>query len=119
MHNSNNVDVFLSIPSNPVIEGSSGIRFGAYPAALSPTSSVSPNKNISSPLLGSCYVQLQQGQENKYTAVQDFSHIRATPSPNWRVLPQEQIYDWQLTAAEPTGEGALKECLERLLPAAA
>ena len=36
-----------------------------------------------------------------YPAVQDFSHIRATPSPNWSTLPQDVAIlegQWPLSA---------------------
>ncbi|KDQ49108.1 hypothetical protein JAAARDRAFT_201129 [Jaapia argillacea MUCL 33604] len=36
MHASESVDVYLCIPSNPIIEHCSGIRFGAYPFSLAP-----------------------------------------------------------------------------------
>ena len=44
MHNSTNTTVFLHVLSNPIIEASQGIRFGAYPVALCPTSPQSFSK---------------------------------------------------------------------------
>jgi len=78
MHNSRDVDVYLSIPSNPIIEHSSGIRFAAYPALLLSSGSSSHVK------------------DSKHTSVQDFSHIRPTQSPNWSVMHDEDrpVQDW-------------------------
>jgi len=92
MHNSTSVDVYLAIESNPVIEHCSNIRFTGYPTSL--TSDV---------------VQ----QDSKHFTVQDFSHIRPTPSPNWSVLPEEESERcWPIS--ELDDQSLLKE-LERML----
>ncbi|KAL1745953.1 tubulin binding cofactor C-domain-containing protein [Schizophyllum fasciatum] len=70
MHTSKAVDVYLSITSNPIIEHCSGIRFAPYPSALAPDA---PAGGLQS--------------------IQDFSHIRSTPSPNWSRLASEQQLD--------------------------
>ena len=52
--------------------------------------------------------------ESKYLAVQDFSHIRATPSPNWSTLPAEEAVkdaDWPLSPEH------VAEVLTHMLPA--
>lgn len=54
-----------------------------------------------------------QDTKSNYLAVQDFSHIRATPSPNWSPLPEDRgISDdrW------PVSRENLKEVLQTLLP---
>ncbi|KAF4603191.1 hypothetical protein EYR38_003601 [Pleurotus pulmonarius] len=63
MHTSKDVDVFVSISSSPIVEGCTRIRFCRR---------LDPNigQEQSEPLM-----------------VQDFSHIRPTPSPNWSLLP--------------------------------
>jgi len=61
MHTSERVDVYLSFAAKPVIEKCTGIRFSEYPAG-SLTSA--------------------DGAKNEFR-VEDFSHIRQTPSPNW------------------------------------
>ncbi|KIM62925.1 hypothetical protein SCLCIDRAFT_118764 [Scleroderma citrinum Foug A] len=66
MHNSTRVDVYLSAGTNPIIEHCSDIRFSAYPNSL------------------------PQAPSQQVFTVQDFSHIRATPSPNWSVLPEDK-----------------------------
>ncbi|KAH9927911.1 tubulin binding cofactor C-domain-containing protein [Epithele typhae] len=49
---------------------------------------------------------------SNYLAVQDFSHIRATPSPNWTVLPEDAMtQDW------PLSEVGVDGALLQLLPA--
>ncbi|RDB23844.1 Tubulin-folding cofactor C [Hypsizygus marmoreus] len=94
MHASQKVDVYLSIPSNPIIEHCSNIRFAAYPTALLPSPTVPTSNHFS---------------------VQDFSHIRATPSPNWRVMNDDQIPAcWPLVKCERREE-VDEEC-EKVLP---
>ncbi|KAK7060802.1 hypothetical protein VNI00_000535 [Paramarasmius palmivorus] len=69
MHTSRDVDVYLSIQSNPIIEHCAGIRFGSYPSSVLP------------------------GVTQNVLSVQDFSHIKPTPSPNWRFLSEEEKLD--------------------------
>ncbi|KAJ6511275.1 tubulin binding cofactor C-domain-containing protein [Mycena vitilis] len=77
MHTSTNVDVYLSIPSTPVIEHCSQIRFSLYPPALRVSAD-------------SC---------SDVFSVQDFSHIKSTPSPHWSMLPVEAyIEKWPVDA---------------------
>ena len=48
-----------------------------------------------------------------YPAVQDFSHIRATPSPNWSALPQDVAIlegQWSLSAVGDV-DGMLRDLL--------
>ncbi|KAI0649916.1 tubulin binding cofactor C-domain-containing protein [Trametes meyenii] len=97
MHTSSNVDVYVSIASNPIIEHCSGIRFSDYPLSLRPALSRDAAAQIKSNCL----------------AVQDFSHIRASPSPNWSAIAEGQRIEddgWPLLQSEP------KEVLHRLLP---
>ncbi|KZT22311.1 TBCC-domain-containing protein, partial [Neolentinus lepideus HHB14362 ss-1] len=74
MHTSKDTDVYLSIPSNPVIEHCSGIRFSPFPKSL-------PNLTESSAWV----------RESKHLFVQDFSQIKPTSSPNWSELPPERV----------------------------
>jgi len=95
IHTSKSVDVYLLTTSNPIIEHSSTIRFAAYPTSLS-----QPVQTIS---------------DNKYTSVQDFSHIRPTPSPNWCILPDEAQRDnWLELVSEQ--DIAVSRLLEETLP---
>ncbi|KAI0634284.1 tubulin binding cofactor C-domain-containing protein [Trametes polyzona] len=98
MHTSSAVDVYISIASNPIIEHCSSIRFADYPPRLKPASASSNSA---------------QEFKSNYLAVQDFSHIRATPSPNWRALPEDaQVSDDQW----PLSRVGVEDVLERLLP---
>ncbi|KAI0299453.1 tubulin binding cofactor C-domain-containing protein [Multifurca ochricompacta] len=72
MHNSTGVHVYLAATSNPVIEGCSSIAFAEYPPFVS---LLNPSLTEALPPNG--------GHVN----VQDFSHIRQSPSPNWFILP--------------------------------
>ncbi|KAI0248006.1 tubulin binding cofactor C-domain-containing protein [Lactifluus subvellereus] len=72
MHNSIDVHVYLASISSPIIENCSAIAFAGYPSFVS---LLSPSAVEALPPNG------------KHTDVQDFSHIRPTPSPNWVVLP--------------------------------
>lgn len=66
MHASKDIDVYLSIQSNPTIEHCSGIRFGPYPSILPLSTDFKQNLDV---------------------VVQDFSHIQSTLSPNWSSMP--------------------------------
>ncbi|KAF9530526.1 tubulin binding cofactor C-domain-containing protein [Crepidotus variabilis] len=68
MHTSRDVDVFLDIGSNPIIEHCQNVRFGGYPTVWPSITS----------------------HGHKSYSVQDFSHIRATPSPNFSILGVEE-----------------------------
>ncbi|CDO77434.1 hypothetical protein BN946_scf184857.g41 [Trametes cinnabarina] len=98
MHTSTLVDVYISIASNPIIEHCSAIRFANYPSCLRPVS----------------FTDAAQTPTSNYLAVQDFSHIRATPSPNWSALPEDKLIskiEWPLTQRD------VAEALPKLLPA--
>lgn len=97
MHNSTAVDAYLDITSNPIIESCNQVRFGAYPGVLKTTTDQqSPVAKIHTKLP---------------FLPQDFSHIRATPSPNWRVLEEDElVHDWPLSETNYVVQ------LERILP---
>ncbi|KAF5384269.1 hypothetical protein D9615_003298 [Tricholomella constricta] len=91
MHTSRNVDVYLTITSNPVIEHCSDIRFGGYPKIL------------------------LDNRPSEQFSVMDFSHIRSTPSPNWSVLHEDRVtplWPWPLTSQDEVLNGVR----ERILP---
>ncbi|KAI0705377.1 tubulin binding cofactor C-domain-containing protein [Earliella scabrosa] len=113
MHTSSQVDVYIAISSNPIIEHCSAIRFADYPPSLrrarlgssdptrtDPTSTLDPDPEYKS----------------NYLAAQDFSHIRPTPSPNWSALPPHAAVPdgaWPLALSGGCG---VEEGLQRLLP---
>ncbi|KAJ7747901.1 tubulin binding cofactor C-domain-containing protein [Mycena maculata] len=90
MHTSTAVDVYLSIPSTPIIEHCSQIRFASYPAALS--QNISPN----------------------VFSVQDFSHIKSTPSPNWSLMVKDNPIAWPVDTV--ISEKEVVDLLNTLLP---
>ncbi|KAG2064568.1 hypothetical protein BDR04DRAFT_1235017 [Suillus decipiens] len=97
MHNSTAVDAYLDITSNPIIESCDQVRFGVYPSELKTTTDQQP---------------LVTKNDTEFPFLpQDFSHIRATPSPNWRVLEEDElIHDWPLSGVNYAVQ------LERALP---
>ncbi|KAH8097097.1 tubulin binding cofactor C-domain-containing protein, partial [Cristinia sonorae] len=99
MHSSTHVNVYLSISSNPIIEHCSDIQFTSYPSSFS--ASASANEATSTHL-----------------SVQDFSHIRATPSPHWRPLPENAVIGDHSWPTAPF-EGDVETVLTRLLPQSA
>lgn len=108
MHDSQKVHVYLSITSSPVIEHCSDIRFTAYPDTLM------DNRGESNRVRYSPYVAIlstESEQDSKHLSVQDFSHIRTTPSPNWSILDNDAIItSW------PAEKGRVQETLSQLLP---
>jgi len=79
MHTSTDVRVYLSAVSNPVIENCSTIAFAEYPSFAS--------------LLDSS-IDGELPPNGKHAEVQDYSHIRPTPSPNWFLLtPRNEKWD--------------------------
>ncbi|PIL29097.1 hypothetical protein GSI_09145 [Ganoderma sinense ZZ0214-1] len=106
IHTSSNVDVYITISSNPIIEHCSAMRFTAYPAVLRRSASLATPT-----LTESIEPEAQSG--DGYPAVQDFSHIRATPSPNWSALPLDTAISdgqWPLSAVSGV-EGVLRDLL--------
>ncbi|KAA1474373.1 hypothetical protein DENSPDRAFT_840945 [Dentipellis sp. KUC8613] len=102
MHYSMAIDVYLKIPSNPIIEHCSRIRFAHYPPSLLEFSRA-PTTGFP--------------QDKQDFAVQDFSHIRPTQSPNWSLIEdQSLLQDWSEPRIQsPT---SLDDVLYRLLPSA-
>ncbi|KAJ6588376.1 tubulin binding cofactor C-domain-containing protein [Mycena capillaripes] len=95
MHTSTNVDVYLSIPSTPIIEHCSQIRFASYPAALRGSEDTCSDDTFS---------------------VQDFSHIKSTPSPHWSTLPPEaRASNWPVDMIAGTSEEEVAGLLNTLL----
>nr|VWP02401.1 MDR efflux pump ABC3 [Ganoderma boninense] len=106
IHTSSEVDVYITISSNPIIEHCSAMRFTAYPTVLRHSASIA-----TSTLAESIEPVAQGGID--YPAVQDFSHIRATPSPNWSALPVGTAISegqWPLSAVSDV-DGVLRDLL--------
>ncbi|KAI0058371.1 TBCC-domain-containing protein [Artomyces pyxidatus] len=100
MHTSTDVRVHLSISSNPIIEHCSGIAFAPYPAAIAGLA----------PALAE-----NLAKKSTHASVQDFSHIRQTPSPNWSLVAGDAAEpDWKAILDEP--EGGVDTVLATYLP---
>ncbi|TPX72740.1 hypothetical protein SpCBS45565_g00175 [Spizellomyces sp. 'palustris'] len=92
MHNTMRADVFLHIPSHPIIEDCDKIRFAPYPA-----------EDLSSFLTASSMsdlfrmADLEYAQKgNHFDKVEDFKWLKRTPSPHWTVLAEnEHRIDWR------------------------
>jgi len=72
MHNSHHVDVYLHCSSRPIIEDCSDIRFTTIPDR---------------------FVAKSEGEvvrTNMYSQVDDFKWLRAEPSPNWRLMKEDE-----------------------------
>lgn len=103
MHNSDKIDVFLSIASNPIIEGCHSTRFAPYPQPLLRSDrleDVSIHGTLRSKLM-----LLLFKMRGSSLAVQDFSHIRNTPSPNWVHMDEPDM-------TRPWPEGSLSNKVE-------
>ncbi|KAI0089468.1 tubulin binding cofactor C-domain-containing protein [Irpex rosettiformis] len=96
MHTSIDIRVHLAIQSNPIIEHCSSVTFASYPSSL------------------------QEGQpvtDSKHLSVQDFSHIRQTPSPNWCALPAElELSEEEWTTLKKARSDDVVAMLRRYLP---
>ncbi|EGE00163.1 hypothetical protein TESG_07483 [Trichophyton tonsurans CBS 112818] len=94
MHDCNNVVVYLSCATNPIIEGCVGIKFSPLPEAFS----------------------AQNGkQADKWSLVEDFNWLKSEPSPNWGVLEDENTVEdhvWGRILGDKHGM-QLTEILER------
>lgn len=118
MHTSSHVDVYIAISSNPIIEHCSAIRFADYPAFLRRqlgdlgTTEPVRHRGLTRITENAMLIHFCIPQSN-YMAVQDFSHIRATPSPNWSALPADAMVDEERL---PLADRDAKDVLERLLP---
>ncbi|TFY62958.1 hypothetical protein EVG20_g6513 [Dentipellis fragilis] len=117
MHHSTAVDVYLTIPSNPIIEHCSRIRFAHYPPSLlqfSRAPSAGFPRDVSTHIPGMTDLKIELLAQKQDFAVQDFSHIRPTQSPNWSLIEhQSLLQDWsELRTQSPT---SLDDILHRLL----
>eukprot|EP00887_Chlorella_sp_A99_P006717 scaffold3.g6717.t1 len=75
IHAANGCDLYLRLRSHPIIEHSSGLRFAPYAFSYP----------------GSEEDLAAQGLETdsgRWAEVHDFGWLRATPSPNWNILPE-------------------------------
>ncbi|CAD6443049.1 9afd7a0d-7f1b-47ac-9709-d2298b6eba43 [Sclerotinia trifoliorum] len=69
MHECKNVDIYLHCASRPIIEDCSNVRFAPIPDPQNVT---------------------DESIENQWDQVDDFKWLKAEPSPNWTILPEEE-----------------------------
>lgn len=87
VHECERTTFYLHCGSRPIIEDCKSVRFAKAPG---------------------CYLtDKQKAETNMYDQVDDFKWLKATPSPNWSVLPDEQAIpedQWQtILAGKPGG----------------
>ncbi|KZV87786.1 TBCC-domain-containing protein [Exidia glandulosa HHB12029] len=93
MHTTTDTDVYLHIPSMPVVEHCQRVRFTSYPFDLGTVSAAG---------------------ESQHFAVQDFDWILPGPSPNWSRLDEKERVP---TEAWPTARVKdVESMLTKLLP---
>jgi len=107
MHTSDKVDVYVDITSNPIIEHCKNIRFAKYPAKYGSGSQVCAVDCVSR------LPPLHNLQGNN-PEPQDFSHIKASPSPNWTFVSSTEDIDWP--SLESLGTTNIEDILQKLLP---
>jgi len=81
IHGSSNCQFYLYTLSNPSIEDSSRLGFGPYSCKT---------YNEATAHLAQCGFL---DNENQWMAVQDFSWLKSSPSPNWALIAEEQRED--------------------------
>ncbi|MCJ1356941.1 MAG: hypothetical protein MMC33_006937 [Icmadophila ericetorum] len=75
MHDCRDCVVYIECQSRPIVEGCHGIKFSPLPAAFGNHS----NSENTPPTT------------NFWNQVDDFKHLKSTPSPNWSILPPAEI----------------------------
>lgn len=96
MHECSDVDVYLSCASKPIIEACTNIRFAPLPAFYVSASALfavalpfSPSFCATKLTLPQQAKQITLPTTDQWNQVQDFGWIKAEPSPNWSLLPED------------------------------
>jgi hypothetical protein len=119
MHDCKDVDVYLLCTSRPIIEDCRNVRFAPLPQSMVRYSFWYPNKvSHHDPTLICCPLQLLSNDDltqNKFDQVDDFKWLKAEHSPNWSVLPQDQLIKEDVwTGVVPGGPNiSLADILQR------
>lgn len=108
-------DIHLSVTSIPVIEESDGLRFAGYPSSVASQlpSPLPPQVSYHPSDIFGRNPTLTGTRQSRHAEVKDFSWIRATPSPNWSpVSEQDGLVNWiqelertRTRAADESGKG--------------
>ncbi|ODM99699.1 Tubulin-specific chaperone C [Orchesella cincta] len=80
-HSSENVDFYLRVSSRAIIEDCKKIRFGPYSWNSEKSEALHTRAEIASTL-------------ERYDAVDDFNWLSSTPSPNWCLIPSDEISEF-------------------------
>ena len=82
MHTSTNMDIYLHVTSEPIIEDCTDMRFASYPY----------QEVLPADQLHSLFVAAGLGPEkNLFDHVKDFNWLRQQQSPNWRLLEPSEV----------------------------
>ncbi|KAG0371522.1 hypothetical protein BGX24_001550 [Mortierella sp. AD032] len=82
MHTSTNMDIYLHVTSEPIIEDCTDMRFAPYPYQ-----EVLPSDQ----LLTLFFAAGLRPEKNLFDHVKDFNWLRQQQSPNWRLLEASEI----------------------------
>lgn len=95
IHECKNVDIYLHCASRPIIEDCSNVRFAPIPGSQNVT---------------------DESIENQWDQVDDFKWLKAEPSPNWTILPEEERLKEEIwTDVIPGGPGVgLEDILKKV-----
>ncbi|KAL0547202.1 hypothetical protein IC582_017130 [Cucumis melo] len=80
IHNAKNSDFYLRVRSRPIIEDSSSVRFAPYRVSYEGI-----EEDLTDASLGV--------ETGNWENVDDFLWLRAVPSPNWSILPEDERID--------------------------
>jgi hypothetical protein len=84
LHNSRDVTVYLKCKGRPIIEDSAGIKVAPLPERYAYRRPAASSATIPET------VPTAEPLENKWDHVDDFNWLKQTPSPNWRVLREDE-----------------------------
>ncbi|CAL8111264.1 unnamed protein product [Orchesella dallaii] len=83
-HSSENVDIYLRVSSRAIIEDCKNIRFGPYNWNHEKSNDLHIKAGIAATL-------------ERYDAVDDFNWLSSTHSPNWCLIPSEEITEFNFS----------------------
>ncbi|KAK6506333.1 hypothetical protein TWF506_011251 [Arthrobotrys conoides] len=97
LHDSSDIDVYLSCRSRPIIERCKGVRVSFLPGVLRTL------------IFGDGEEEEEEEKEDRWNQIDDFNWLKeGRPSPNWRVLEDEERIGeeaWKGVLREDSGVG--------------
>lgn len=98
IHNAKSCDFYLRVRSRPIVEDCSGVRFAPYRFEYEGIEGDLRESNLDE-------------ETGNWANVDDFKWLRAVPSPNWSILPEEErIQTLRLCDSEMPVEEAHISC---------